>query len=247
MQDNLGDRMKAFEDAFRAKLPIRMPVILRLDGKAFHTLTKNLKRPFDLTLINAMNDTAKYLCANVQGAQIAYVQSDEITILLNNYKSFDTQPWFENNIQKMVSVSAAMASAYFSSISNKVFDEPKLVTFDCRAFVIPKEDVNNAFLWRQNDATRNSIQMLARSLYSHKECNNKNTSQLQEMCFQKGFNWNDLPTSQRRGRCIVKVKSPKEVINKQTQEKLIVERSSWEVDNDIPIFSYNFDYVNQYV
>src|SRR5271170_4800406 len=114
--DNLGDRMKQYEDSYRLHLPIRTPVILRIDGKAFHTYTKGLKRPIDENLVEVMNLTAEYLCENVQGTQLAYVQSDEISLLLVNYKSLDTQSWFDNNLQKMVSTSAGMASAKFTEL-----------------------------------------------------------------------------------------------------------------------------------
>lgn len=245
--DSLGDRMKSYEDAYRLSLPIRMPVILRIDGKAFHSYTKGCERPADNNLINCMNETAAYLCKNIQGCQLAYVQSDEISLLLVNYKSLDSQSWYENNLQKMVSISAAYASSYFTSVSNKIFDKTKLAQFDSRAFVLPKEDVCNYFVWRQQDATRNSVQMLARSLYSHKECDNKNTSQLQELCWKKGFNWNDCPVSQKRGRCIVKSTSPKLTTNPITNETVSVMRSEWVVDNDIPIFSQNRPYIESYV
>lgn len=256
--DSLGDRMKCFESAYRISLPIRMPVMLRIDGKSFHSYTKGCKRPFDERLVEVMNDTATYLCKNIQGAQIAYVQSDEISILLNNYKSLDTQPWFENNLQKMVSVSASMAGAIFTANSWKIWEPKdriidglgliKPAIFDSRVFVLPKEEVCNAFLWRQQDATRNSVQMLARSNFSHKQCENKNCSELQEMLFQeKKINWNDLPVSQKRGRCIVKKKSMKEQFNPITGERVMAERSEWVIDNDIPIFSDNRKYIEQYV
>ena len=119
--DSLGDRMKSYEDAYRMHLPIRMPVILRVDGKAFHTYTKGCKKPVDQGLVDCMNDTAIALCKNIQGAQIAYVQSDEISILLNNYKTIDTQAWFENNVQKMVSISASIASVTFTENSYKIW------------------------------------------------------------------------------------------------------------------------------
>lgn len=236
-QDDFGNRMKDYEDAFRHSLPIRMPVILRLDGCHMHTTLKDCKKPFDDTLIDVFNQVGIYLCEEIQGAQIAYLQSDEISILVNNYKELNTQSWFKNNIQKMVSVSAAMASAKFTSLSHKIFGETKIITFDSRVFILPKEEVCNAFLWRQNDSTRNSIQMVARSLYSHNECNNKNTSQLQEMAFQKGINWNDLPTHYKRGRCIVK---------KEYQVDSVI-RHKWEIDNDIPVFSKDRNYIEKYI
>ena len=255
--DSLGDRMKTYEDAFRTHLPIRMPVILRIDGKAFHSYTKGCERPFDKNLVDVMDLTAKYLCENVQGTQIAYVQSDEISLFLNNFKDIDTQSWFDNNLQKMVSVSAAMASAIFTANSGKIW-APKLLGrpegdfikpafFDARAWVLPKEEVCNYFLWRQQDATRNSVQMLARSLYSHKECTDKNNSELQEMIFQKGINWNDQPTSQKRGRFIVKKTFSEEAVNQKTGEKIPCIRSRWVVDNEIPIFSQDRDYIQQYI
>lgn len=263
-KDSLGDRMKNFEDCYRIKLPIRMPVILRIDGCHFHTYTKRCKRPVDQGLVDCMNETAKYLCKNIQGAQIAYLQSDEISILINNYQTLSTQSWFENNLQKMVSVSASMASVIFTTNSWRIwapktreeisgmdpmsecdFNQPAY--FDSRVFILPENDVCNYFLWRQKDCERNSVQMLARSLYSHKELFNKNNAQLQEMCWQKGVNWNDCPVSQKRGRCIVKTKVFKSGVNPKTGVSINAERTEWTVDNNIPIFSQNREYINQYV
>lgn len=261
-KDSLGDRMKSYEDSYRISLPIRMPVILRIDGKAFHSYTKGCKRPVDKGLVETMNLTAKYLCEHVQGCQIAYVQSDEISLLLNNFKTLDTQSWFDNTLQKMVSISAAMASVTFTTESWRIWipqtidpswdpmsenDFIKPAFFDSRAFIVPKEDVCNYFLWRQQDATRNSVQMLARTLYSHKECTDKNNSELQEMCFKKGFNWNDCPTSQKRGRCIVKTQTMREGKNPKTGEVFTANRSEWVVDNEIPIFSQNRNYINKLI
>jgi tRNA(His) 5'-end guanylyltransferase len=245
--DSLGDRIKSYEDCYRFHLPIRTPVILRIDGKAFHTYTKGLKRPVDENLVEVMNLTAEYLCENVQGTQLAYVQSDEISLLLVNYKSLDSQSWYDNNLQKMVSVSAGLASAKFTEQSHKIFGETRLAIFDSRAFVVPREEVTNHFLWRQQDATRNSVQMLARSLYSHKACENLNNSQLQELIFQKGFNWNDCPTSQKRGRCLIKLTYDWQGFNPKTQETITTQRSGWKVDNEIPIFSQDRRYIDNFV
>jgi len=253
--DNLGDRMKKYEDSFRQHLPIRTPVIIRLDGKAFHTYTAKCKKPVDMGLVECMNTTAIALCENIQGCQMAYVQSDEISLLITNYQDINTQSWFDNNIQKMVSVSASHASVAFTFNSYQIwgvvgvrFPEPilKPAYFDSRAFILPKEEVTNYFIWRQQDATRNSVQMLARSLYSHKQLENKNNSELQELCFQKGKNWNDCPTFQKRGRCIVKTKTMKEGTNPKTGEVFQAERGEWVVDNEIPIFSQKRDYIDNY-
>lgn len=260
--DSLGDRMKSYEDVFRFHFPIRMPVIMRIDGKAFHSYTKWCKKPVDEGLVECMNDTAIALCKVVQGCRIGYVQSDEISLLLTNYQTLDTQSWFDNNLQKIVSVAASIAAVTFSMNSDKIWGYEtyqsvsgdmhyqairKPAYFDARAFVIPKEDVCNYFLWRQQDATRNSVQMLARSLYSHKQLENKNNSELQEMCFQKGVNWNDCPTTQKRGRCIIKKTSVRTSQNPKTGTHITAERSDWVVDNEIPIFSQDRNYIEQYI
>lgn len=196
--DALGDRQKAYERAFNQLLPRRMPVIIRCDGKAFHSVTRGCERPFDHNLMGLMDLTALRLCQEAQGVRLAYVQSDEISLFLHNYKRLQTEAWFNNGVQKMVSIAAATASAYFSARWGKE------VAFDARAFVLPEAEVCNYFIWRQQDATRNSIQMATRSLYSHKEVNNKDTSEMQEMLHAKGVNWNDYSIGCRRGRVVVR-------------------------------------------
>lgn len=228
MGDGIGDRMKTnYEKPFNFKLPRRMPVILRLDGKAFHTFTRGMVKPFDKALVRNMQNLALYLCHEIQGAELAYVQSDEISILLHNYKTLESQAWFDNKIQKIVSVSAGIASSYFS----RLYDRE--VIFDARVFVIPESEVNNYFIWRQQDWERNSIQMLARSLYPHKELYKKNREALQEMCFQKEHNWNDLPTTLKRGTCI----------NKKSVD--LTDMTAFYIDKEIPIFTQDRNYVEQ--
>ena len=249
--------MKAFEDAFRMHLPPRMPLIIRVDGCRFHTYTKGLKRPVDDNLVEVMNLTATKLCEEVQGCQLAYIQSDEISLLLNNFKTFDTQSWFQNNLQKMASVAASIAGATFTLNSWRIwhgntgpvlsFADFRPAYFDARVFVLPKEEASNYFLWRQQDATRNSIQSLARSLYSHRECNDKNNSELQEMIFKKGINWNDCPTSQKRGRCVLKQQVEVKAKNPITQEDCVAMRSALVVDNEIPIFSQDREYIDKHL
>lgn len=245
-RDSLGDRIKGYEDSYRHYLPNRMPIIIRIDGKGWHQYTRGCQTPFDFKLIDCLNETAIHLCKNIQGAKLAYLQSDEINILVYN-PNFETQGWFDNNFSKIISVSAAMASAHFTSISHKVFSQPKLAYFDARAFVVPVDEVVNVFEWRQQDATRNSVQMLARSLYSHKECNNKNISELQELCWQKGQNWNNLATYLKRGRCIVKSYSEKDAFNPKTQETIKAVRAEWIVDKEIPIFHRDKTYISKYL
>lgn len=246
--DSLGARMKEYEKASKLYLPIRMPVILRIDGKAFHTYTKGCKKPVDENFVYCMNETAKYLCRNIQGCQLAYVQSDEISLLLVNYETLESQPWFGNNVQKMVSISSGMTSAVFTSLSGRIFGGiMKIATFDSRVFVLPKEEVTNYFIWRQDDAIRNSVQMFARSMFSHKECDNKNQNDLKQMCKAKGTDWDLLPNQQKVGRCIKKNYKMVVGFNKKTQKDEAVTRSSWDVDNDIPVFTQDRFYVDKFL
>ena len=244
MADSLGDRMKEYERSAASTLPKKLPVLLRVDGKAFHTYTKDCDRPFDQNLIEAMWETAKVLCEEIQGAQLAFVQSDEISILIHNYKNRESEPWFGNKVQKMVSVAAGSASGVMTKESVRIFGttregifQPrrKRACFDARVWVLPPFEVCNYFIWRQQDWTRNSVQMLARSLYSHKQLIGKNNPELQELCFQKGQNWNDLPTYLRRGACIVKT-------DYYVDATL---RSKWFVDKSIPIFTTDRDYIDR--
>ncbi len=223
MKDSLGDRMKEYENVTRTFLPRRSYTMLRIDGKAFHTYTKGLERPFDEGLIEDMDSTAVYLCSQIMGAKLAYVQSDEISILITDFDDIGTQSWFKNNVQKMVSVAASMATNKFNILRirrqlNKAVEyntlhefegflkHTKGAEFDGRIFQIPqKVEVENYLIWRQQDATRNSIASVAQSFYNHKELNGKNSDQQQEMIFQKGTNWNDYPIGQKRGRIIEKI------------------------------------------
>ena len=273
--DNLGDRMKTYENVTRTYLTRRTPVIIRIDGKAFHSFTKGFEKPFDSVLVEAMQQTMKYLCENIEGCVLGYTQSDEITLVLCDYKKLTSQAWFDNNIQKICSVSASMATMvfnrYFEEIAQKWKDTEfskipiegvevtdkaqeekwnkyssahnaalvKGAMFDSRVFNIPKEEVNNCLLWRQQDATRNSVQSVAQANFSHRQLEGKNCNELQEMLWQeKGINWNDYPTNLKRGSCCVKSTYTLEVDGKDIQ------RSRWIIDNDIPIFSQNPWYVN---
>jgi tRNA(His) 5'-end guanylyltransferase len=237
--DALGDRMKGYEVAARTSLPRRLPVVVRVDGKAFHTYTRGLKRPFDQGFVDAMDRVALTLCWELEGATLAYVQSDEVSILLHNYRRLKTQPWFDNQVQKTVSVAASIAAATMTAASHNVFGQGAVhpAYFDARIFVLPEAEVANYFLWRQRDASRNSVQMLARSLYSHAECDEKDNAALQEMCFQRGKNWNDLPAHLRRGRCIVRV-------GEAEGDAL---RSRWTVERTIPLFSHDRDYIERHL
>jgi tRNA(His) 5'-end guanylyltransferase len=230
--DALGDRMKGYELAARTSLPRRLPVVVRVDGRAFHTYTRRLTRPFDSRFIDAMDVVTLELCGEVAGAVFAYVQSDEVSLLVHNYRRLRTEAWFDNQVQKIVSVAASVAAATMTAWSPRLFGTTavRLAHFDARAFVLPEAEVANYFLWRQQDASRNSLQMLARSLYSHAECEGQGSAQLQEMCFRRGRNWNDLPVHWRRGRCAL-----------QGAE------GDWVVDREPPVFSRERGYVERFL
>lgn len=245
MNDSLGDRMKQYEDVNRFHLPTKMPVIIRLDGKAFHSYAKDFEKPFDQDLMNMMNEVAVYLCKNIQNAKMAYTQSDEISILLVDYEDYKTSSWFDANIQKIVSVSAGMASAKMTELSYNALGHTKIAVFDSRVFVLPQHEVNNYYIWRQQDWERNSIQMLAQSLYSHKELQGKNSSQLHELCYQKGKNWADLHNHLKNGRVVTKREITKLV--EAPKEAVVVTRTEWHVNENTPIFKEDRDFINKFV
>lgn len=261
---SLGDRMKQYEAVPKNFLLRRTPVIIRLDGKAFHTFTRGFDKPFDEAIELAMENTMLRLCQNIQGCVLGYTQSDEITLVLCDYQKVDTDAWFEYNVEKMCSVAASMATLYFfkelyryvdelwSSNDISFSDRIDLINrklemgafFDARCFNVPKEEVINCLIWRQQDATRNSIQALAQSLYSQKQLSGLKCSQLQDKMFtEKGVNWNNLSTYQKRGACAVKRMMKKKVKLKNGSTTL-VDRPQWVVDLNIPVFTQNRDYVN---
>ena len=274
MKDELGDRMKSFyEDRTRTKLPRRSYTIIRIDGKAFHTYTRGLERPFDMWLMEDMDATAAYLCKNIQGAKFAYVQSDEISILITDFDDLGTHAWFDNNLQKMASVSASMATAEFNRLrlmrgfgnyeqtpmqGRAIISQFNMAQFDARVFQIPfAAEVENYFIWRQQDATRNSISSAAQSVYSSKELHGVKTDGMQEMLFQKGINWNNYSPREKRGSLIRKVerkfiksdsiKAVAKTPNTQViDDKHIFTRSKWEADPETPIFTQDREYLRSF-
>ena len=197
----MGDRMKMYEMELvgRKFMPL-LPVVARLDGKCFSKFTEGLKRPFDKRLSDLMVDTAKHLVKE-SGAVCGYTQSDEITLAWCS-SSVKSQIYFDGRIQKMISVLAATASVFFNKelptrIPEKVGRMP---VFDCRAWQMPNlYEATNAFLWREFDATKNSIAMAASHYYEHEELMGKHSGEKQEMLFRKGVNWNDYPDFFKRG------------------------------------------------
>jgi len=255
MADGLGDRIKKYENAFNQAFPIRLPLIIRLDGIHFHTNVKKWKcsKPFDNRLIEAMWFTAKTLCESISGAQVAYVQSDEITILIRDDMDINSQPWFDKKINKIMSAAASKATNAFNWHFPHT-DLNAMAEFDCRGFIVPEYELNNVYLWRQQDCTRNSVQMLARAHFSHNQLNNKNNSQIQNMLMSLDtpINWNDLDTHLKRGACIIKKNVDRQIPKRDEKGKIIpgefteINRPAWVVDTEIPIFTQDKNYINQF-
>lgn len=270
VNDDLGKRMKGYYEKIpKHKLMRRTPVIIRLDGKAFHTFTRGFKKPFDEILIKSMQETMKYLCENVQGCVLGYTQSDEITLVLTDYQNLNTAAWFDYDVQKICSISASMATMVFNRFfEQNVFEFDNLIPskigiderdfrniaqsyekaiykgamFDARCFNIPKEEVVNCLYWRQIDATRNSIQMVGQAYYSSKQLDGKSCNRIKEMLLtEKNIDWYSLPIYQQRGSCCIKESYCPDITN----TKLM--RTHWVIDNEIPIFKDDRNYIEKYI
>lgn len=233
MKDDLGDRMKLFfEDRSKTRLIRRMPVICRLDGKCFSKFCKRFEKPHDMRFHDIMNATTLHLCKEVSGTVFAEHHSDEISLLLIDYQTLTTEAYFNYEVQKVVSVVSGLATAEFCrrlccAAELGCDNDHPWPSFDCRVFNLPKEEVENYFWWRMKDATRNSISMLAQSKFSHKQLQNVNSKQMQEMLFQHcGINWNDLPEEQKNGWCFVK-NEEEALIEKGPKKGQSVSRSKW--------------------
>lgn len=231
---------------------------IRIDGRSFHTFTRGFKRPFDEILIRTMQETTKYICENIQGCVLGYTQSDEITLVLIDYKKLTSSAWYDYEVQKICSVAASMATMAFNQIFQSEYSRTYMslntekekedlynrygkkcfkAMFDARCFNIPKEEVTNCIYWRQLDASRNSIQMVGQANFSHKELQNKSCNEIQDMLItQKGINWNDLPTYQKRGSCIIKEKYFDSRVNEVADAYLNPWKIRWIIDENIPIF-----------
>ena len=270
VNDELGKRMKEFyESVPKTRLMRRTPVAIRIDGKAFHTFTRGFEKPFDEILGETMRETMKYLCENIQGCVLGYTQSDEITLILVDYKKLNSDAWFDYEVQKMCSIAASMATFAFNKFFAKKVDDyfikniadvgenkeeiayfkvlmnavNKGAMFDARCFNIPREEVTNLIYWRQLDATRNSIQMVGQANFSHKELQNKSCNMIQDMLFQeRNINWNDYPIHLKRGSCCIK----KYIEDTNEDEGTIFTRTYWHIDTEIPIFKgENREYIEQ--
>ena len=276
---SIETRMRGYEYVTRTHLPRRIPAIIRVDGKAFHSFTKGLRKPFDDFFRNIMQLTMQYMCENVQGCVFGYTQSDEISLLLTDYETIATDAWFDYTIQKMCSVAASMATLAFNKFWAEEFQaqiehwdreddgtmdeemekwvweylvntiQPKLFTamFDARTFSIPKDEVCNYFIWRQQDATRNSIETVGQTYFSQKDLNGRSQNEIQEMLWQQhSINWNTYPIAYKRGVCCSKVLRETPMENPRNPGKeIVVARRKWVIDREPPIFTQDREYVEK--
>ena len=273
-KDMLATRMKGYEKNSSTTLSTDQPVIIRIDGKAFHTFTKRLRKPFDQILTATMQETMQYLCENIQNCVFGYTQSDEITLVLVTDKNDKTDPWFSNNVQKMCSVAASMATVAFikafncrvddfhdnlclawntsdddykyeESLHNKRFS----ATFDARAFNIPKEDIINNLIWRQKDAIRNSIMATGRAYFSHKQLHGKSSQEVIAMLQEeKNICWEDIPLQNKRGSCCYRRSVTDSIPDLRHPDQMItVNRNPWLIDYTIPLFIDERDYVEAHL
>jgi len=235
----LENRMRMYE--LDKKLPINIPIIVRIDGRGFTKLTRGMKEPYDEEFISMMNEIAIKVCRSVQHCRMAYIQSDEISFLIYQ-KNWDEEGWFSNKVEKMCSIISSMASSIATKwVIEKYPDKNPIVCFDARANVYPSKEVVNYFIWRQFDWERNSLFMLASTYYSAKELMYKKNEEQHEMIFNAGDNWNKYSTHIKRGRTCIKVKTNKYIDNEHFQGE--VDRTIWVIDNDIPQFSKYKDYI----
>jgi tRNA(His) guanylyltransferase len=239
MIDGLGDRMKQqYENRTRFLLPRRTYTIIRCDGKAFHTYTRNMLRPFDHRLMYAMDEAMLALCDAAQGAALGYVQSDEISVLLTDFATIHTDAWFDGNVQKIASVAASVVTAAFNArIDGGVVGPRGLACFDARVFTIPDPtEVENYFIWRQKDATRNSLMAFAQSFFSSRDLHGKSQADVHDMLHGIGKNWNDLMPELKRGRGGVRMEGGGSL-----------HYPNWARINDLPIFTQDRSWLATYI
>ncbi|MCX6612530.1 MAG: hypothetical protein NTW74_16970 [Acidobacteria bacterium] len=224
MKDELGSRIKQFyEDALRIQLPRQTHVVLRIDGRSFHQFTKGLERPYCRPLADALDQAALALCTEITGCRFAYGQSDEYSFLLTDFETEKSPLWFDGNLQKIVSVAASVFTAAFA----RAFPSPKLASFDCRAMVIAQaSEVEKYFIWRQLDASANSLNMLASAHYSHQELLGKSEAEKHDLLHAKGLNWAKEPADFKRGRTVRRNSD-----------------GDWKIDLEIPIFQRDVIYL----
>lgn len=244
-KDSLGNRQKAYEAVYKQTLVQKTPIVIRIDGKAFHSFTKKMAKPFDDLIIDTMQKTMLELCKDLATCKFGYTQSDEITLVCICDDVIRTEGLFKYKAQKIISIVASKATKYFNKIfyenvqklennpkeyknvvdiniyKNKLFE----AEFDCRVMNIPEWDVINNIIWRQQDATRNSIQMLGQAYFTQKELEKKNCSEIMDKLMnEKNINWNNLEIYKKRGSCCYRKENDKK-------------RKKWIIDKNMQILT----------
>jgi tRNA(His) 5'-end guanylyltransferase len=259
-RDALGDRMKRYEEATRFSLPRRTYTILRVDGRAFHSWTRGLEKPYDTDFMVCIDNTAIALCEQISGAQFAYVQSDEISVLAVDFDNVDTQSWFDGNVQKWASIGASVATMAFNRMvmnyltqagdmaPNKILQKQPNAVFDARVFTIPDPiEVENYFVWRQQDAERNSVMMLARAHASHKQLAGKKRADQHEIIHRAGDNWAKHPVRFKHGAVIRHAGENERLKTDVLFAKGNHTFSNWVMDTETPVFTKQREYLRSLV
>ncbi len=228
---SLTTRMKEYEASYNYNFTKRTPLIIRLDGKAFASWTRQLNRPFDERLPYLMGETLKYAMKEIQGCAFAFSVSDEISLFLRDWDKLNTDAWFGNDLQKIVSVASSIVTAKFNEqvLQSKMIASPTLALFDARAFILPKDEVVNYFIYRQHDGIRNSIQMHAQNLLGHRNIKGINNNALKDMIRDEFPDkaWEDIDPIFRNGICLKKGES--------------------EVTTDVPLFKDDRQYIEDLI
>lgn len=262
MEDTFGERMKNYEYVTRNYLTNRVPVIIRIDGKAFHNFTKGLDKPCDKVFLQAMAQTTKELCEQIPRVIIGYTQSDEISLVMMNTSNKNSDLWFSNNLSKVISVSASIATLEFNKAfgnlaiqfdmdNGTMFDNPakdskyrsKIFTacFDSRAFNIPEEEIINYFIWRQKDCQKNAVSSTARTMFSHSELLNLNQQQQKDKMFnEKGFDFNNAFTQDFKTGCVFIKEKAERVGYDNFGKKFVAMSNKWVKTNKIFEDEYEF-------
>ena len=220
---SLSDRMKMYESnagVFNV-FPSGLPICVRIDGKAFHSFTRKMPKPFDPVLMFIFDETTRILIKET-GASVGYTQSDEISLVFKKNDGERSQIFFNGRVQKMCSVLASMATAHFNRIfvamhKGSVVHAPAF--FDCRAFPVPSlEEVANYLVWRELDATRNSVSGFAQAKFSAKQLFKKNVSEMKQMLCDVGCNWHNLPDRSKYGAYFIPITSKKRLTVSQMEK-----------------------------
>jgi len=243
----LGDRMKAREASAGNLLPPRMPAVLRVDGRAFHTFTRGFDSPFDGIIEACMDRVATALCEEIGTARLAYGQSDEVSVLLVDYANLGTEQWFGGRRSKMESTAASIATAAFNEALHEAwlsslnpdrsrFLRSKLFRahFDARVFPVPTDDAINYFFWRQRDAVRNSVLTAGQASLPRRQMHGMKCDDVKVALAELGRPWEELPVRRQRGFAVARAPSSRTT-------------SAWTIDREPPVFGEDRAYVGRWL